>query len=157
MIMIRIGTPIVALMMLSACTPRIDNALEVEALIQADLDFARATADRGVDGWVDAFADEAVMFRSGGLVVGVDSIRHLMAPAFADSTFRLMWEPVEAHVATAGDLGYTIGRYERMRALTDGTSDVATGSYVTIWRKQADGAWKAVLDIGTPDVPPAGG
>jgi ketosteroid isomerase-like protein len=29
-----------------------------------------------------------------------------------------------------------------------------SGSYVTVFRKQKDGAWKAVLDINTSEAPP---
>jgi ketosteroid isomerase-like protein len=32
---------------------------------------------------------------------------------------------------------------------------VGHGYYYTIWRRQADGSWKFVLDVGTPSPPPA--
>ena len=28
---------------------------------------------------------------------------------------------------------------------------VSTGRYVTVWRKNAKGAWKAIIDMGNPD------
>ena len=30
-----------------------------------------------------------------------------------------------------------------------------TGSYLTVWKKQADGSWKAVEDFVMPGAPPA--
>ena len=33
-------------------------------------------------------------------------------------------------------------------------SVVRHGKYVTIWKKQADGSWKFVVDIGNPSSPP---
>jgi ketosteroid isomerase-like protein len=58
-------------------------------------------------------------------------------------------------VAKSGDLGYSAGTYK----LT--VTDPAThkpindhGNYVTTFRKQADGTWKAVADIATSSVPP---
>ena len=32
----------------------------------------------------------------------------------------------------------------------------STGSYLTVWQKQADGSWKAVEDFITPGPAPAG-
>ncbi len=118
-------------------------------LMDADRAFARAVATGRLEAWVSFFADSGTMFRPGGQVVGPAAIREWMGPAFADTTFRLVWDPVRAHVA--GDLGYTIGRWESRRVGADGGERRQTGSYVTIWRRQADGAWKIVVDIGNPD------
>jgi hypothetical protein len=58
----------------------------------------------------------------------------------------LSWEPEFADIAAAGDLGYTTGPWEVRRTAQDSPS--AFGHYVTLWRKQADGVWKAELDNG---------
>jgi ketosteroid isomerase-like protein len=63
----------------------------------------------------------------------------------------LQWTASKADVGTGGDLGYTNGTYEiTMNGVTD------KGKYVTVWKKQSDGSWKAVEDIINSDVPPAG-
>ena len=122
-----------------------------ETLLEADRAFARAVAAGRLEAWVGGFADSGTMFRPGGPVVGPAAIRELMAASFADTTWRLTWEPTRADIAASGDLGYTTGRYESRRRDASGNEIVRTGSYVTIWRRQADGTWKAVVDIGNPD------
>ncbi|KPJ93465.1 MAG: hypothetical protein AMS18_05700 [Gemmatimonas sp. SG8_17] len=146
-------TPLIPLLLVAvtSCDSAPDLVAAREAIMDADRAFAQATAARGVDGWVSYFADDGVQFRPGGTVSGHAEIRAMMAPAFADTNFSLTWEPVTAEVSLAGDLGYTIGRYESRGLGTDGQETVSTGSYVSIWRKQPDGSWKVVLDIGNPD------
>lgn len=51
-------------------------------------------------------------------------------------------------------MGYTQGSYEM--AVTDPATHKVIhdhGSYVTAYRKQADGSWKAEADIATSSVP----
>jgi ketosteroid isomerase-like protein len=66
-------------------------------------------------------------------------------------TATLTWKPSEANASMGGDLGYTWGRYQYRDVGADGKPVVETGTYVTIWRRQADGSWKVVLDGGSPD------
>ncbi|HEX9704269.1 MAG TPA: nuclear transport factor 2 family protein [Gemmatimonadales bacterium] len=134
-----------------ACRPSIDAAAERAALMEADRAFAAATARERVEGWVRFFAPDGAMFRPGGLATGHTAVRERMTPAFADTSFTLSWEPTEAHVAASGDLGYTIGRYESRRRAATGGVTTATGSYLTVWKKQPDGTWKVAADIGNPD------
>jgi ketosteroid isomerase-like protein len=53
---------------------------------------------------------------------------------------KLEWWPVWAGIAASGDFGFTTGPYA-----VDGAR---RGHYVTIWKKQADGAWKWLYDGG---------
>jgi ketosteroid isomerase-like protein len=55
-----------------------------------------------------------------------------------------------------GDLGYSQGAYT-MTMTDPKTRKVLSekGKYVTVYKKQADGGWKAVADIANEDAPPA--
>lgn len=124
------------------------RALEAE-LVEADRDFAKAVQRSGLGGWMAAFAPGGRMIGNGESYIGLEAIRRLMLPVFADSTFSLTWDPIYAEVAASGDLGYTIGRY----TTSSGSGESATrreGTYLTVWRRQPNGAWKVQADIGNP-------
>ncbi|UCD23577.1 MAG: nuclear transport factor 2 family protein [Gemmatimonadota bacterium] len=135
----------------SACNAAPDLDAARQALMDADRAFNQETSARGVDGWVSYFAEDGVQFVSGGHISGHEAIRELMTPALSDTALSLTWEPVSARVSSSGELGYTIGRWERRVTGPDGVETVVTGSYVSIWRLQEDGTWKVELDIGNPD------
>lgn len=123
----------------------------------ADRAFAEATARDGLEGWVGAFDSTGIQMESDRpFTPGLADVRAQMAPAFADSTWRLTWEPTMAFASAGGDLGYTLGTWRSSRAAADGGTSVQTGKYVTIWRKQAGGGWKVVFDGGSPDTAPTG-
>jgi uncharacterized protein (TIGR02246 family) len=118
----------------------------------ADRAFAKATAERGVDGWLEYFAEDGAMLPAGQPIIrGHQAIRDLMSAAFEAEGFELRWEPTEADIAASGDLGYTIGRYERTVTGPNGTQQTTVGKYVSIWRRQEDDTWKVVVDLGTPN------
>jgi ketosteroid isomerase-like protein len=124
--------------------------------MEADRAFNRATGARRSDGWMEFIAEDGQMIRSTGTITGRAAIREAMARAFADTAFSLTWEPLQADAGAAGDLGYTNGRYEARFRDATGNPVARTGRYLTVWKKQADGTWKVVRDIGVQDPPPAG-
>ena len=42
----------------------------------------------------------------------------------------------------------TVGKWERRAKGADGQMGIAHGQYITVWKKQSDGRWKAVFDTG---------
>jgi ketosteroid isomerase-like protein len=58
----------------------------------------------------------------------------------------LAWQPAFAGISESGDLGWTTGPWS-WRPAPD-QMDVAWGEYLTVWRRQPDGAYLAALDIG---------
>ena len=120
-------------------------------LIEVDRAFARSMAEGGLDAWVQHFAPEGAMISGQGEITGEPYIRAAMAPVLTDSTVAFTWSPQRARVAESGELGYTVGDYRISRR--DSTGQVAEtldrGKYVSIWRRQPDGTWKVVADIGS--------
>lgn len=121
-------------------------------LLQLEADFMRATAERGLDGFMSYFADDAVTLPDGGgIASGKEEIRRALSPWGSDVS--LTWIPLKAYMAASGDLGYTYGTYVFKANGKDGNPVTHRGKYTTIWKKQSDGSWKAALDIGnsSPD------
>jgi ketosteroid isomerase-like protein len=126
------------------------------ALMDADRAFARATAEKGLDGWMGFMADDAVRVRplGGKAYVGKDAVRKLDAPLFADPNRRLVWDPTDGGAFADGNHGFTTGRARLLARSADGKDDVAwSGAYVTWWRKDRDSRWKVILDTGADDPP----
>ena len=111
-------------------------------LLQADTDFAAVTAQRGLEGFVSFLAEGVLKFgEQGRLLTTRDQSRESLQKAFAQSGFQLRWKPLGADVAQSGDLGYTWGAYES-------APSGRRGHYLTIWKRQPDGSWKVVADVG---------
>lgn len=66
-----------------------------------------------------------------------------------DSAYSIIWQPKGGTVAASGELGYTYGVY----TITPKNKDkVIYGTYVNIWKKQADGSWKIMLNSGNEGI-----
>jgi ketosteroid isomerase-like protein len=117
-------------------------------LLAADTAFSANSAKEGVfQAFMDVATPDTKLLSEGGK--GFDAVRS----GYKDTppTATLSWKPMEAQASSKGDMGYTWGRYEYRDRKADGKEVVETGTYVTIWRRQADGSWKVVLDGGEPD------
>ena len=121
-----------------------------EALKIADQAFSRSLKERNREAFSSWIAQDAVFF-GGGLLEGRDQIVERWS-VFMDpgSGQTLRWKPHTAVVSRCDDLGYTIGGFEAQGRLSDGSVGVATGSYVSVWRRDDQGAWRVVADAGTP-------
>lgn len=121
------------------------------AVMQADIDYAAATAARRLDGWMSFLATDMVKAPwSGNFVKGLAEIRKEDAGIFADTTMLLEWKPTDGGVYSDGRYGYTKGRYEMVKRTNGTRSVVGRGAYLTVWRHEPDG-WRVVLDTGVPD------
>ena len=124
-------------------------------LVAAEKAFAQMGADKGIrEAFLAFFADDGISFEPHP-VKTKESLSKRPAPT-GPRTLLVEWEPTYADVSRSGELGYTTGP----SVLTDLSPQKKApqyGTYFSIWRKQADGAWKVLLDLGTdgPGGPPA--
>jgi ketosteroid isomerase-like protein len=127
----------------------IDLAADKASMKKADIDFSGLSKQKGMKAAFLEYMDSAgILLRPDHYpIIGKDARQFLQNAN--DSSFTLTWEPSAAEVSTAGDLGFTYGIYTL--ALKD---TAIKGTYVSIWKKQADGNWKFVLDTGNPGLEP---
>jgi ketosteroid isomerase-like protein len=59
----------------------------------------------------------------------------------------LAWQPSFAGMAASGDMGFTTGPWEAKADIKD-EKPSGYGHFVTVWKKQADGSWRFVVDLG---------
>jgi len=125
--------------------------------MQADRAFARATAERRLEGFASFLAREVISIRPNAAVInGEKVLADRWANLLNDPAMSITWKPLQAVISEAGDMGFTVGSYEVTKANGQGRTVAGTGKYVTIWSKQPDGAWKVVFDSGVQDAPPEG-
>lgn len=152
---IRIFIAAGAMLSVTACQQapaKVDTAAIVKQLKDGETRWNQAYAQRDAAALAGAYADDAALANPGAaLVTGKDAIRKETAAYAADPNLRVQFASDRIQVAASGDLAYTRGHYTlTMTDLATRGAATSTGSYLTVWKKQQDGAWKAVEDFITP-------
>jgi uncharacterized protein (TIGR02246 family) len=146
-------------MTLTACNQTPDTHDNDVAAIQAsEVQWNQDYAAKDIDKIMAHYADDAVLVVPGSPASsGKDAIRAALKQMVADPALVLKFQSSKIDVAKSGDLGYTQGSYT-LTVTDPQTKQVVNdhGSFVTTYRKQPDGSWKAVADIATSEVPPSG-
>lgn len=142
-----------------ACTqqqPAPDTrAADQAALRDADMAWSKGAAAKQLDAMVGYYADDAALFLDNApIATGKEAIHKVWEQMYQMPGFSIGWQASKVEVARSGDLGYTYGTYELMMNDPKGNPVTDRGKYVTVWKKQADGSWKAVADIANSDLPP---
>ena len=146
---------------LAACNPAPPAApdthdADVKAISDTEAQANQAWATKDAEKVMVFYADDAVLMTPGMEAVhGKDALRTSLKGMLADPAVSLTFQSAKVDVAKSGDLAYTQGSYKL--TVSDPTTHKPVndhGSYVTTFRKQADGSWKAEADIATSDVPP---
>jgi uncharacterized protein (TIGR02246 family) len=137
----------------TAQSPAASDAETVRALEAAMMN---AAAEKGAAGYMSFYADDAVELPNGAPAIrGKDDIGRTMQ-FLNDKNNRLTWTPVAVDVSGSGDLAYTYGLFLFRSIGKDGQPVVEHGKYTTIWKKQKDGQWKVILDMGNSSPTPKG-
>ena len=150
------GATLIALMATACNKTANTHDADVQALKDVETQWNQDYVAKDMDKLVGHYADDAVLMVPGGpSTVGKDAIRSALKQMVSDPTLSLKFQATKVDTASSGDMGYTQGTYTL--TLTDLQSKQLIndhGNYVTVYRKSADGTWKAVSDIASSAVPP---
>ena len=109
------------------------------AVRQADEAWAKAVASKSVERTVALYDAEAV---TAGIMTparGLAEIRAMWMDVFAQPDFFLTWKADKVVVIKSGTIAYSSGSWQM-------SGPNSTGQYLAVWRKQADGQWKVLID-----------
>lgn len=130
---------------------------DVRAIQSLEKEWVQAFTTRDAEKIAAVFAvDSSVFITDSPVINGKAAIQAAIKSMVADKNFSLTFASDKVDVAKSGDLGYSQGSYiSTMTAPKTKKVLTVKGKYVTVFKKQADGSWKAVADIFNEDAPPA--
>jgi ketosteroid isomerase-like protein len=115
-------------------------AAALDEVLAADAAFAGRSIEVGQQAaFLEVLADESVLFRPDA-VAG----REWLA-THESATGRLEWTPAAAAVNCSGQLAITTGRWQYVNAAG---GEPVSGHYLSLWRRDAEGRWRVLLDHG---------
>ena len=127
------------------------DSAAVESAIKADqVKWNSDFKAKNLEALLGHYSDDAFFVAPGVQAEGSTAIRKVYADALADHYFSV--ELAADKVEASGDLAYARGHFTEKHE-DQKTAKIITesGSYLTIYKKQADGSWKAVEDFAATD------
>lgn len=116
-------------------------------MVKTEQAFSKMAADTNTrDAFLAFIADDGLLFRPGAVNGKKWMLEHPVPPP-TDKKPLLAWQPAYAGMAASGDMGFTTGPWEAKADVNDAKPQ-GYGHFVTVWKKQADGSWKFVVDLG---------
>jgi len=159
--MLRHGVLLGCVCLLAGCSnvsPTEDRNAAIQSIKETEASWGKEMAAKDVEKWAAFYTDDgSVLLPNAPTITGKDNIRAALKPLVADPNFALTFSSTKVEVARSGDFGYSHGTYSM--TLTDAhTKQPVTdrGKYLTVFRKEADGKWKAVEDMISSDMPAPG-
>ncbi|GHN01457.1 hypothetical protein WSM22_29460 [Cytophagales bacterium WSM2-2] len=115
----------------------------LQAIVDAERAFINMAKEQNTrDAFLFYLSDDVVTTGPNGPIIGKEHLKKQQP-----NTSWLFWEVAYSDIAASGDFGYNTGPWEFRQKKTD-EKPVAFGEFNSIWKKQSDGSWKNVLDIG---------
>lgn len=133
----------------AGCASTFDSASEGTALLQRDAEWAQlAYAGKDVEKIVSYWSDDAVVLPPGRPELrGRAAIRAYITKNLKTPGFRIHWKSSNVRFSPDGNLAYMDGVNEITVPGADGKPRTLRERGITVWRRDADGQWRCVVDI----------
>jgi len=119
------------------------NAELKEQVRQTEIAFAKSMADRDPAAFATFLAKDTVFMSGGRATHGAQQVVDRWKGFFAGKEAPFSWAPEFVEVLDSGTLAMSSGPVRD-------PSGKRTGTFNSVWRREADGKWKVVLDNGCP-------
>lgn len=120
--------------------------------MQISRDWSKSAATDSIEKTLSYWADDAVVMSPGQPAIkGKTAIRGMVENASKIPGFKISWEPLNVFVSKSGDLAYMIEQNQITVNDSLGNPVTEFNKSVTIWRKEADGSWKNIVDTWNAD------
>jgi uncharacterized protein (TIGR02246 family) len=140
----------------AACTRTVPDTrdADIKAVKGVEAAWVEDIATKDVDKFASYYSDDAsLLMPNAPIINGKDNIKAALKPMLADPNFALTFQSTQAGASKGGDFVYTVGTYS-MTMSRPNDKTAAMGKYLTVYKKQADGSWKAIADMISSDMPP---
>ena len=136
---------VVALLVLSVAVV-VQGQTPLQEMVKTEQAFSKMAEEKNArDAFMTFIADDGLLFRPGAVNGKKWMLEHPVPPS--DKKPLLAWQPAYAGMAASGDMGFTTGPWEAKADIKD-EKPAAYGHFMTVWKKQADGSWRFVVDLG---------
>ena len=126
---------------------------DIQAIKETEAAWSKTALAKDAEKFTGYYADDAsLLLADMPMVEGKEAIGKTVKEMMGDPNFSLSFQGSRFDVAKSGDLGYSHGSYT-MTVTNPKTKKAVTdkGKYLTVFRKQADGTWKAAQDMVNSD------
>ena len=135
-------------------TPEIDIEAERAALTEAANRYNESGHSMDIDAMASLYASDAlVMPPNMETQEGAEGVREFLTAFKELPGFEVSFETPTVVVSKGADMGYTLADIELSFDGPDGKPVSSRERDFHLWRKQADGSWKIVVDIWNSPVP----
>jgi ketosteroid isomerase-like protein len=124
------------------------------AVRKADADWAAAARAASVEAWMAFYAADAViLLPNDQLASDKELVRQSVSRLLALPQLSVAWRPIKVKVASSGEQALLLDGYELRFGDSRGALVSDRGRRLEIWKKQANGIWKCVVDTWNLDEP----
>ena len=121
------------------------NAELKEQVRKTEIAFAKSMSDRDLAAFATFLTEDSIFMSGGNASRGIKEITAAWKPLFEGARAPFSWEPQYVEVLASGLLALSSGPVRD-------PSGYRTGTYNSVWRREAGGNWKIVMDSGCPNI-----
>lgn len=142
---------------LSSCSSRpFDADAEGAKLLKIDAEWADLAADgKDVEKIISYWSDDAtLMFPGQPIIKGKAALRAYVTESVKTPGFKIHWKSENPVFSPDGKMAYMPGADEVTAPGPQGALMTLHYRGISIWRRDADGPWRCVVDISNEEPPP---